>query len=66
MDSSMSWPDVGAASRNDFISRCRLDWDRTRAGLSTSDLGEAVMICRDGRQTLLTLRCDELRLLYAR
>ena len=65
MDDGMTWPDVGARSRTDFVRRCQDDWDRTRGELSTSDLGEAVEICGEGRDTLAGLSCAEIRVLYS-
>ena len=64
-ESGASWEDVDARSRQDFVGRCQDDWDRTRAQLTTSDLGEAVDVCVDGRVELDAFDCTELQLLYA-
>ncbi|MEZ4321390.1 MAG: hypothetical protein R3F61_28220 [Myxococcota bacterium] len=62
---SLSWPDVGARSRADFVDQCRLDWGRTNGDLTSSDLAEALDICRTGSDELAALTCDEMRVLYA-
>lgn len=64
MGDVITWPDVGARSRADFVDQCRLDWDRTSSNLTSSDVGEAVDICRDGRRLLQEFGCDEIRALY--
>lgn len=61
-----TWADLGARSRSDFLTQCQRGWDRTRAELTTSDLGEAVEICDEGRGTLAAATCEEVVLLYAR
>ncbi|MCA9568526.1 MAG: hypothetical protein KC656_11820 [Myxococcales bacterium] len=66
IDGSTTWADLGARNRVDFVDQCQAAWDRTSAELTTSDLGEAVEICAEGHDTLATLTCDEIRLLYAR
>jgi hypothetical protein len=62
---SLSWADLGARSRADFVDQCRLDWDQTSADLPSTDLAEALDICRIGSEELAALSCDEVRAIYA-
>ncbi len=63
--SSLSWADLGARNRADFVDQCRLDWDQTSGDLTSSDLAEALDICRIGSDELAALSCEEVRAIYA-
>ena len=62
--SDFNWAELGARGRQDFVGRCRDDWDRTRSDLTTADLGESISLCRTASVDLDTLSCSELRVLY--
>ncbi len=62
---SVSWPDVGARNRNDFVNQCRQQWDRERIDLTQSDLRVALDICNDTSRDLSSLTCEEITALYA-
>jgi hypothetical protein len=62
---AMSWPDLGARSRADFVSQCRNDWDRARLDLSSGELSTALEVCDDTTEALGGLTCEELVAIYA-
>jgi len=65
LGSSLTWPDVGARNRADFVDRCRIDWDQVNGDLTSSDLAESLDICKTGSLELSKLSCDEMRAIYA-
>ncbi len=62
---ALSWADLGASSRADFVSNCRNDWDRARLDLSSGELSTALEVCADTTSSLSDLSCEELVALYA-
>jgi len=60
----MSWADVGARSRADFVNDCRADWDRARQELSSGELAAALDVCSDTTDALDDLTCEELITIY--
>ncbi len=60
----LTWNDLGARSRSDFVNQCQLQWARERTDLSASDLQLALEACRDTSRELGTLSCDEMLALY--
>ena len=61
---SITWADLGATSRQNFVGECKDAWDRARIDLSASDLRLALEDCDAARQELGTLSCDEMIALY--
>ncbi len=61
---SLSWVDLGARNRTDFVNQCRNQWERARLDLSATDLRLALQACRDTNQELGTLTCEETVALY--
>lgn len=61
---TMSWQDLGARGRNDFVNQCRDQWGRQRVDLSATDLRLALQACRDTNQEVDTLECEDLIALY--
>lgn len=62
---SLTWNNLGARSRADFVNQCRTQWDRERLDLTASDLRLALQACRDTTQALDDLSCEEIVALYA-
>ena len=62
---SLSWNDLGARSRADFVNTCRDQWDRSRIDMSASDLRLALEACSDTNNELGRLQCPEILALYA-
>ncbi len=62
---SLTWNDLGARNRADFVNQCRSQWDRERLDLSATDLRLALEACRDTSQELTDLSCEEVVALYA-
>ena len=62
---SLSWADLGARGRADFVDRCRDEWDRTSNDLSSNDLREALDVCAETTREVTRLSCEELMALYA-
>jgi len=60
----MSWADVGARSRANFVSGCRADWDRARLELSSGELSAALDVCDDTSEVIDELTCEELISIY--
>ena len=60
--SSLTWPDLGARSRVDFVTVCRRQWERERRELSSSELAVALEFCDDS--AAVDLSCEELIALY--
>jgi hypothetical protein len=63
-DSPLSWKDLGARNRSDFVNRCRDEWDRESNELSSSDLREALDVCVEGTRDVSRLTCEEVFALY--
>jgi hypothetical protein len=61
---TMSWNDLGARGRGDFVNQCRTQWGRERLDLSATDLRLALEACRDTNQELPTVSCEEMVALY--
>ena len=61
---SMSWNDLGARTRTDFVNQCRNQWSRERLDLSATDLRLALQACRDTSQEVTDLSCEEIVALY--
>jgi hypothetical protein len=61
---SITWADLGATSRSDFVNSCDNAWDRTRLGLTANDLRLALEDCQAANQEVDTLSCDEVIALY--
>jgi hypothetical protein len=61
---SLSWQDLGARGRNDFVNQCRNQWGRQRLDLSATDLRLALQACQDTSQDLGSVSCEELLALY--
>ncbi|MCA9490884.1 MAG: hypothetical protein KC621_13240 [Myxococcales bacterium] len=61
---SLTWNDLGARSRSDFVNQCQQQWGRERIDLSASDLRLALAACKDTQRELDTLTCDEVLALY--
>jgi hypothetical protein len=62
---SLSWNDLGARNRGDFIDTCRDQWGRSRIDLSASDLRLALEACDDTNAELGDLECSDVVALYA-
>ena len=62
---SISWIDLGATSKNDYVETCRDQWDRVTIDLSANDLRLALDDCREAKDEVETLSCDEIVALYA-
>ena len=62
--SALTWQDVGARGRGDFVDRCRDEWDRRSNDLSSSDLREALDVCSEATRDVTRLSCDEVSALY--
>ena len=61
---SITWADLGAKSRSDFVGACQVAWDRTRLSLSANDLRLALEDCQAANKEVDTLSCDEIIALY--
>jgi hypothetical protein len=61
---SLSWADLGARNKQDFTTRCNLDWDRTTAEIGARDLELALDVCADAQDEMARLSCDEVMALY--
>ena len=61
---SLTWADLGATSRGNFVDACEDAWDRARLDLSANDLRLALEDCALARQEVDTLSCDEMIALY--
>jgi hypothetical protein len=61
---TLSWNDLGARSRTDFVKQCKSQWDRERIDLSASDLRLSLEACADTRSELDDLACEEIVALY--
>ncbi len=62
---NLTWNDLGARGRVNFVDECRDDWDRARLALSASDLAVALEVCDDTLLELPDISCEELVALYA-
>ncbi len=68
----LTWADVGARDRVDFIRRCRNDWDRARGELNPYEVQGANEVCERTRDAVAQVleegteaACAELVPLYA-
>jgi hypothetical protein len=61
---ALSWADLGARTKNDFVQECRSAWELTSSELTQSDNQIALEACRDAGNTLERLECDEVIALY--
>ncbi len=61
---ALTWADLGARSRNDFVQSCRTDWEIVSGDLTQSDHQIALDVCADARRELNRLGCDEVMALY--
>lgn len=64
---TLSWNDLGARNRADFVNECKQQWDRERIDLSASDLRLSLEACADTNRELgdaRELQCEELVALY--
>lgn len=61
----MTWADLGARSRGDYVDACHGEWDDQRASLDAREIELALDVCEDGEAALAELDCDALRALYA-
>ncbi len=62
---AVTWPDLGATSRIDFLQTCQDDWDALRTDLDARGVELALDVCEDSSDTLEELTCEELVALYA-
>ena len=62
---SLSWNDLGARNRADFVDACQDQWNRSRIDLSASDLRLALEACDDTTAELQDLECTDIVALYA-
>ena len=62
--SAMSWEDLGARGKADFIEQCRREWDHERPDLSASHLALSLEACGDANKEIDDLTCDEVMALY--
>ena len=61
---ALTWPDLGARNKGDFVSECRAAWELTSSELTQSDNQIALEACADAKRTLNRLTCDEVIALY--
>jgi len=61
---SITWIDLGATNKTDYIQTCRDQWDRVTIDLSANDLRLALDDCREAKDEVGTLTCDEIVALY--
>ena len=62
---SLSWADLGARSRPDFVEQCRRQWEQERADLSPNSLVLSLDVCQATQEELPQLDCDVITSLYA-
>ena len=62
---SLSWTDLGAHNRTDFVNECRQQWERGRLDLSASDLRLSLDACADTNREIELFTCEEIVALYA-
>jgi len=60
----MTWIDLGATGRQDYVDTCRDQWDRVTIDLSANDLRLALDDCREAKDEVPLLSCDEIIALY--
>ncbi len=66
----LTWEEVGAESRSNWLIGCQNEWDEVRSSLEARELPAAEEQCADARIELDRLQaaedgaCDELRVLY--
>ena len=66
-EDSLSWPDMGARNKADFVNQCWSDWDRENSQLSAPALREALDVCAESGRDLRgdeRLTCGEMLALY--
>jgi hypothetical protein len=61
---SLSWADLGARNRSDFVNQCQRQWGAERIDLSASDLRLALDACDETNKDLPGITCDEILALY--
>ncbi len=61
---SISWIDLGATNKQNYIDTCRDQWDRVIIDLSANDLRLALDDCKEAKKEVPTLSCDEIVALY--
>jgi len=62
---NLTWSDLGATGRVDFVNECGDDWNQVEAQLSSNELGQALDVCADTTAELDEVTCAELISLYA-
>ena len=62
---SLTWADLGATGRADFVAECETDWNLLQGQLSSNELNQALDVCKDTLDELPSISCDELGALYA-
>ncbi|TVQ92804.1 MAG: hypothetical protein EA397_06540 [Deltaproteobacteria bacterium] len=71
IDQTFVWADLGSSDRDDFVRQCFDQWSEARADLTSYELQQATLVCRDVRREIQRIpedepgRCDEIRALYA-
>ena len=63
--SALSWEDLGARSRRDFVATCQDAWEASVVNLSSNELRIALDACDEAERDLRRLGCDEVMALYA-
>jgi hypothetical protein len=62
---SLSWADLGARSKIDFVEECRSQWEYERSDLSPNNLVLSLDACEATQKTLPALSCEVIIALYA-
>lgn len=71
IDDVFTWSDLGSSDRQDFVRQCFDQWSEARADLTSYELQQATLVCRDVRREISRIpadapdRCEEIRSLYA-
>ena len=60
----LEWEDLGAASREAYISECRSEWNDVAADGTARELELGIGMCEEARDEVADLTCDELVALY--
>jgi hypothetical protein len=53
-----TWSDFGAKNRVDYSDSCRDDWDVTRGDLNSRELELALDVCKESREALEDVPCE--------
>ena len=64
MTTKMTWDAYGAASRDEYTTTCRNEWASTLSDLGSHEADLAFDLCRISQETLDTMSCEEVRLMY--